>query len=53
VLTWQVLGGGLDVVQVGSQTYIRSVPGEFDTDKNKVLELAQQTGCISAGNNII
>eukprot|EP00775_Hariotina_reticulata_P006892 gene6892-7108_t len=45
----KVLGGGIDVLHVGSQTYIRSVPGEFDTDKNKVLELAQQTGCISAG----
>lgn len=45
----QVLGGGIDVVTIGARTYIRSVPGEFNMDKNKVMELAQQQGYISAG----
>jgi hypothetical protein len=36
-------------VTIGVRTYIRSVPGEFNMDKNKVMELAQQQGCISAG----
>lgn len=45
----QVLGGGIDVVSIGLRTYIRSVPGEFNMDKNRVMELAQQQGCISAG----
>jgi hypothetical protein len=46
----QVLGGGIDVVSIGLRTYIRSVPGEFNMDKNRVMELAQQAGYISAGN---
>lgn len=45
----QVLGGGIDVVTIGVRTYIRSVPGEFNMDKNKVMEVAQQQGFISAG----
>lgn len=45
----QVLGGGIDVMSIGLRTYIRSVPGEFNMDKNRVMELAQQTGYISAG----
>jgi ESCRT-II complex subunit VPS22 len=44
-----VLGGGIDVVTIGVRTYIRSVPGEFNMDKNKVMELAQQQSYISAG----
>lgn len=44
-----MLGGGIDVVSIGLRTYIRSVPGEFNMDKNRVMELAQQTGYISAG----
>jgi hypothetical protein len=49
VLYVQVLGGGIDVVTIGVRTYIRSVPGEFNLDKSKVMELAQQQGCISTG----
>ncbi|WIA20184.1 hypothetical protein OEZ85_006032 [Tetradesmus obliquus] len=45
----KVLGGGIDIVTIGRGTYIRSVPGEFNTDKNKVMELAQAAGYISAG----
>jgi len=45
----QVLGGGIDVVSIGCRSYIRSVPGEFNMDKNRVMELAQQQGYISAG----
>jgi hypothetical protein len=44
-----VLGGGIDVMTIGVRTYIRSVPGEFNLDKNKVMELAQQQGYISTG----
>ncbi|KAF6261148.1 subunit of ESCRT-II complex [Scenedesmus sp. NREL 46B-D3] len=44
----KVLGGGIDIVTIGRGTYIRSVPGEFNTDKNKVMELAQAAGYISA-----
>lgn len=45
----QVLGSGIDVLGIGRSTYIRTVPGEFNMDKNRVLELAQAQGCISAG----
>lgn len=45
----KVLGGGIDVLSIGSRTYIRSVPGEFNLDKNTVMELAQGTGHISKG----
>ena len=51
--TGQVLGGGIDVVVIGSRTYIRSVPGEFNMDKNRVMELAQQQGYISAGESVV
>jgi hypothetical protein len=51
VLRPQVLGGGIDIVTIGRGTYIRSVPGEFNTDKNKVMELAQAAGYISAGES--
>lgn len=44
----KVLGGGIDVVSIGCRSYIRSVPGEFNMDKNRVMELAQQQGYISA-----
>jgi hypothetical protein len=50
-LLLQVLGGGIDIVTIGRGTYIRSVPGEFNTDKNKVMELAQAAGYISAGGD--
>jgi hypothetical protein len=43
----KVLGGGFNLVKVGSQTLVRSVPGELNRDKNKALELAQGRGYIS------
>jgi ESCRT-II complex subunit VPS22 len=43
----KVLGGGFDLVKIGQQQYIRSVPGELNTDKNKILEVAQGTGYVS------
>ncbi|KAK9808648.1 hypothetical protein WJX72_001228 [[Myrmecia] bisecta] len=41
------LGGGYAVFQVGKQRLVRSVPGELNTDKNTVLELAQGKGYVS------
>lgn len=43
----QVLGGGFGLVAVGRQQLVRSVPGELNMDKNKVLELAQEAGFIA------
>lgn len=44
------LGGGTDLVTIGRRTYLRSVPGELNMDKNKVLELAQVLGAgVGAG----
>lgn len=40
------------MVMIGSRTYIRSVPGEFNMDKNRIMELAQQQGYISAGGSV-
>ncbi len=37
----KVLGGGFGLVTVGAQQYVRSVPGELNLDKNRVLEVAQ------------
>lgn len=37
----KVLGNGFNLVTIGQQQLVRSVPGELNTDKNKVLELAQ------------
>lgn len=45
----QVLGSGIDILVIGKSTYIRSVPGEFNMDKNRVMELAQGRGYVSAG----
>lgn len=42
-----VLGNGFDVFTVGKVTYVRSVPGELNMDRNKILELAQEKGVIS------
>lgn len=41
------LGGGLDLVTIGASSYIRSVPGELNLDKNRALELAQGKGYLS------
>lgn len=43
----KVLGNGFDLVTLGDQLYVRSVPGELNTDKNRVLELAQDRGYLS------
>ncbi|MEW5316935.1 MAG: hypothetical protein WDW38_008274 [Sanguina aurantia] len=40
----KVLGGGFGIVIIGRTTYVRSVPGELNMDKNRVLELAQESG---------
>ncbi|GFH12293.1 vacuolar protein sorting-associated protein [Haematococcus lacustris] len=43
------LGGGFTLVAIGTLQYVRSVPGELNLDKNKVLELAQNKGYVSQG----
>ncbi len=43
----KVLGGGFDLVAVGRASYVRSVPGELNTDKNRVIELAHTAGHVS------
>lgn len=43
------LGGGFTLVAIGTLQYVRSVPGELNLDKNKVLELAQSKGYVSQG----
>jgi ESCRT-II complex subunit VPS22 len=45
------LGGGLDLVAIGRASYVRSVPGELNLDKNRALEIAQVGGmgtCVHA-----
>jgi len=43
----KVLGNGFNLVTIGKNTYVRSVPGELNMDKNRVLELAQAKGYVS------
>ena len=43
----KALGSGFGVIKVGSQRLVRSVPGELNTDKSTLLELAQGTGYVS------
>ncbi|GMH33069.1 hypothetical protein BSKO_00903 [Bryopsis sp. KO-2023] len=43
----KVLGGGFNLITVGNRTLVRSVPGELNTDKNKILELAEDGGYVS------
>jgi ESCRT-II complex subunit VPS22 len=43
----KMLGNGFDHVIIGHKSYVRCVPGELNTDKNKVLELAQGKGYVS------
>ena len=43
----KALGSGFQVVKIGSQKLVRSVPGELNTDKSVLLELAQGTGYVS------
>ena len=40
----KVFGAGFTMVQVGSAKYVRSVPGELNLDKNRIIELAQVRG---------
>ncbi|GFR48530.1 hypothetical protein Agub_g10425 [Astrephomene gubernaculifera] len=35
-----VLGGGWDLLVLGGRCFVRSVPGELDTDRTRVLEMA-------------
>jgi len=43
----KALGSGFQVIKVGNQRLVRSVPGELNTDKSILLELAQSNGCVS------
>ena len=43
----KALGSGFQVVKIGSQKLVRSVPGELNTDKSVLLELAQGSGYVS------
>jgi len=44
----RVLGNGqFELVTIGKQQYIRSVPGELSLDSNKILELAQVKGYVT------
>eukprot|EP01026_Neomeris_dumetosa_P036706 TRINITY_DN29660_c0_g1_i2.p1 TRINITY_DN29660_c0_g1~~TRINITY_DN29660_c0_g1_i2.p1 ORF type:complete len:283 (-),score=27.57 TRINITY_DN29660_c0_g1_i2:239-970(-) len=43
----KVLGGGFDIVKIGDRSFVRSVPGELNLDKNKIIELAQEKGFVS------
>lgn len=36
----KALGGGIDVSSIGRATYVRSVPGELNLDKNRALQVA-------------
>ena len=40
----KALGSGFAVERIGKQALVRSVPGELNTDKNRLLEMAQATG---------
>ena len=43
----KALGSGFQVFKVGRQKLVRSVPGELNTDKSVLLELAQGSGFVS------
>ena len=43
----KALGSGFQIVKIGSQKLVRSVPGELNTDKSVLLELAQGSGYVS------
>jgi hypothetical protein len=43
----KALGGGLDLVAIGAASYVRSVPGELNLDKNAALALAQARGGVA------
>ena len=42
----RALGGGIGVTAIGRATYVRSVPGELNPDKNRALALAQVMRCV-------
>ena len=44
----KALGNGFQVVKIGRQKLVRSVPGELNTDKSAVLKMAQESGYVSS-----
>ena len=47
LIPWKAPLGECLLGQVGKQRLVRSVPGELNTDKSVLLELAQANGCVS------
>lgn len=43
----KVLGNGFDLVTLGKQQYVRSMPAEMNTDTTRLLEVAQGPGYVS------
>eukprot|EP00210_Caulerpa_lentillifera_P001549 g1487.t1 len=43
----KVLGNGFELLTIGSQTLVKSIPQELNTDKSRVLELARRDGFVS------
>lgn len=50
--TLRCLGGGFGLATIGGRTYVRSVPGELDTDKNRAIEVAarDRRGCVGVAD---
>ena len=44
------LGNGIQLLAIGDQNYLQSIPGTLDTDTVKALEVAQGTGFITAND---
>ena len=44
VKSLEPLGSGFAVERIGKQALVRSVPGELNTDSNRLLGLGQKTG---------
>jgi ESCRT-II complex subunit VPS22 len=45
----RALGPGVDVVEIGGVTYVRSVPGDLDPDRSAVLGVAGGDGAAGGG----
>lgn len=43
----KALGGGYELMSIGGKRYVRSVPGELNTDKNALIEMAQAHGFVT------
>ncbi|KAG2491363.1 hypothetical protein HYH03_010362 [Edaphochlamys debaryana] len=43
----RVLGGGFELLSIGGRSFVRSVPGELNTDKNTAIEAAGSRGFTS------